>query len=244
MAVVAALLITQCGVQRKMITPGPVAVTEISSPGHGVEGFREQCVGLDTLRSVLISKAETIITSNDERYEAVVTIYSIRDSLIYMSAVNNGFEIMRASVSKDSIMMIDRINKVVYCSLVRKRLGFQNPVNFNDIQNLVSRYYLCNEIDKALEIDFSQVGFLFSEPQIRKSIIMNREDFLLESFEFVHHETGNYFIGERVEGGFKIRSNFMVNAFEILARGGMVTYNQSIDVKMDMNPKKYSFVNF
>ena len=36
----------------------------------------------------------------------------------------------------------------------------------------------------------------------------------------------------------------MVNEFEVVAKGGSVTYNESIDVKMDMNRKKYTFVNF
>jgi hypothetical protein len=244
MAVVAGMLITQCSVKRKIAGPGNKADSGIAPPGIGIEGFRDQCVVSDTIHSILISKAETLLMSNDERYESLVTIYSIRDSLIYMSAVNNGFEILRAEVNKDSIMVIDRINKVVYCSLVKKRLGYQNPVNFKDIQNLVSRYYLCDEIENANEIDFSQMGFLFNEPQIKKSIILNRETLLMDRFEFVHGETKNYFRGERSEEGFKIYSNFMVQEFEVLARGGIVTYNQSIDVKMEMNRKKYSFVNF
>ncbi|MFO7670609.1 MAG: DUF4292 domain-containing protein [Bacteroidales bacterium] len=244
MAVVAGLLITQCSAKRKIAGPELKTDSDIAPPGIGIEGFRAQCVVFDTIQSILISKAETLLMSNDERYESLVTIYSIRDSLIYMSAVNNGFEILRAVVNKDSIMVIDRINKVVYCSLVEKRLGYQNPVNFKDIQNLVSRYYLCDEIENAREIDFSQMGFQFNESQITKSILLNRETLLMDRFEFVHGETKKYFRGERSEEGFKIYSNFMVQEFEVLARGGVVSYNQSIDVKMEMNRKKYSFVNF
>ena len=78
---------------------------------------------------ILISKAEALFISDDERYEALVSIYAIRDSLIYMSAVNSGFEIIRASVDKDSIMVIDGSIRW-FTPLVKKRLGYQNPVNF------------------------------------------------------------------------------------------------------------------
>ena len=237
-------MITQCGVKRKLTAPDPPVVSDRAPFMVGIEGFSEVCLACDTISSVLISRAETVFSSNDERYEAVVTIYAIRDSLIYMSAVNSGFEIIRAAINKDSIIVIDRINKVIYTSLVNKRLGFQNPVNFDDIQNLVSRYYLCEEIEKAHEINFAQLGFIFNEPRIKKSIILNRESLLMDKFEFVHSETKSYFMGERNEEGFKIFSNFMVNDFEVLAKGGRITYNQAIEVKMNMNRRKYSLVNF
>jgi len=237
-------LITQCGVNRKLTAPEP---TEVPDPGParaGIEGLSEICLDYDTIRSVLISKAEAVFSSNDERYEATVSIYAIRDSLIYMSVVNSGFEIIRAAINNDSIIVIDRLNKVIYTSLVNKRLGYQNPVNFDDIQNLVSRYYLCDEIESAQEINFSQLGFNFNEPRIKKSIMLNRESLVMESFEFVHSETKSYFMGERSEEGFKIFSNFMVNDFEVLAKGGEITYNKEIELKMNMNRRKYSFVNF
>lgn len=237
-------MITQCGVKRKLTAPEPPVVSNQASTSVGIEALREMCRNYDTISSVLISKAEAVFSSNDERYEAVVSIYAIRDSLIYMSVVNSGFEIIRAAINKDSIIVIDRLNKVIYTSLVKKRLGFQNPVNFDDIQNLVSRYYLCDEIEAAQETNFAQVDFIFNEPRIKKNIILNRESLVMERFEFVHSETKSYFMGERSEDGFKILSNFMVNDFEVLAKRGRITYNQTREVKMNMNRRKYSFVNF
>jgi hypothetical protein len=231
-------------VKRKVTAPDLPGISDPASAKVGIEGLSEICRAYDTISSVLISKAETVFSSNDESYEAAVTIYAIRDSLIYMSVVNSGFEIIRAAINKDSIIVIDRINKVIYTSQVSKRLGFQNPVNFDDIQNLVSRYYLCDEIEEAQEINFAQLGFFFNEPRIKKSIILNRESLVMDRFEFVHSETKSYFMGERSEEGFKIFSNFMVNDFEVLAKGGRITYNQTIEVKMNMNRRKYSFVNF
>jgi hypothetical protein len=229
---------------KRNITATESGVVNEISPLVGLEGFREICRAYDTISTILVSKAEALFISSDERYETLVSIYAIRDSLIYMSAVSSGFEIIRASIDKDSIMVIDRLNKVVYTSAFKKRLGYQNPVNYSDIQNLVSRYYLCEKIDEAREIDFTQLGFLFNEPYIKKSIVLNRESLLMDRFEFIHSETKNYFMGERVDGAFKIYSNFMVNDIEVVAKGGSVSYNESIDVKMDMNRRKYTFVNF
>lgn len=242
--VIAIVVLTQCGVKRKVASDSPPPVEERPAAGVGLAGFTEICGDNDTIKSILISKAEALFISNDERYEAQVSIYSIRDSLIYMSVVNSGFELIRATVDMDSIMVIDRLNKIVYISPVRKRMGFQNPVNFSDIQNLVSRYYLCDEIDVAREIDFTQVGFLFNDARIKKSIILNRESLEMDRFEFVHSETKRYFMGERTEEGFSIYSNFMVNDFEVQAKKGALLYNQAIDVKMKVNRRKYSFVNF
>ena len=219
-------------------------VSDLPLTPVGIEGLSERCRDNDTISSVLISKAQAVFSSNDESYEALVSIYAIRDSLIYMSVVNSGFEIIRAAINKDSIIVIDRLNKVIYTSLVNKRLGFQNPVNFDDLQNLVSRYYLCDEIEEAQEMDFSHLGFIFNEPRIKKRIILNRQSLVMDRFEFVHSETKRYFMGERSEEGFKIFSNFMVNDFEVLAKGGTISYNQTIELKMNMNRRKYSFVNF
>lgn len=240
----AALLLTQCGIKRAVTTPEAPVANKLPSSSVGIEGFRALCLDQDTINTILIRKADALFISNDERYETVLNIYAIRDSLIYMSAVNSGFEILRAVVNQDSIIVIDRLNKVVYTSPVIKRFGYQNPVNFEDIQNLISRYYLCDKIEEAREIDFTQLGFEFNEAQIKKSIILNRESLLMDSFEFVHSQTKSYFMGERDEEGFKIYSNFMVNEFEVHARGGTLSYNRTIEVKMDINRKKYTFVNF
>lgn len=242
--VIAGFILAQCSVKRKVSGPETTAVTEKSPREMGLEGFTGLCEDCDTISSIYISKAEAVFKSNDERYEALVSIYALRDSLIYMSVVNSGFEIIRAAIDQDSIMVIDRLNKLVYTSPVYKRLGYQNPVDFSDIQNLVSRYYLCDEVDRAIEIDFNRLGFSFNEAQVQKRIILNRESLLMESFEFVHNQTGRYFMGERSQEGFKIYSNFMVDEFEVLARGGSIRYNSSVDVKMNVNRRKYTFVNF
>jgi hypothetical protein len=48
-------------------------------------------------------------------------------------------------------------------------------------------------------------------------------------------------MGERSSGTFKIYSNFMITEFEISASGGNRSVNRDIEIKMDVNPRKYSF---
>jgi hypothetical protein len=48
-------------------------------------------------------------------------------------------------------------------------------------------------------------------------------------------------MGEREKDSFRIYSNFMITEFEIVARGGEITYNRDIKIKMDVNPRRYTF---
>lgn len=241
---VAALLFTQCGVFRGLSEQEAELVEKDVTTPKGMEGLAEICSRGDTVSSVLIKKAETLFITGDERYEALVSIYAMRDSLIYVSAVNSGFEILRATVDNDTIRVIDRINKIVYISPVKKRFGHQNPMNFKDIQNLVSRYYLCDNAEVAKVLNFFHLGFDFSETEINKSILLDCETLQMDKFEFVNTETGKYFMGERNEGEFSIYSNFMINNLEVVAKSGQVVYNQLIEVKMSVNRRKYTFINF
>lgn len=112
---VCAFFLTQCRAYKEVVeTEAPNMV--------GLVGLKEACLPADTVHSVLIHKAESLIITEDERYEATVTIYAVKDSLIYMSAVNSGFEILRATVEPDTIRVIDRLNKVVYQTPVKKGL--------------------------------------------------------------------------------------------------------------------------
>jgi hypothetical protein len=238
------LLLTQCSAFRGIQAPEDVDIVKGAPNLVGLEGFREICSQSDTVYSVLIKKAEALFIDGEDRYEAQVSIYSIKDSLIYLSAVNSGFEILRASVSLDTIRVIDRINKVVYSSPVNKRFGHQNPFNFDDIQYLVSRYFLCDRLDDAKEVSFYHLGFNLNGPETRKDILLDRETLQVDKFEFVNTKTGKYFMGERNTGEFKVYSNFMMSHIEIIAKGGELVYNQAIEVNMEVNRRKYAFMNF
>lgn len=228
------LFLKECGVVKEITKP---AQPELK----GMDGLTERCQALDTIQSILISKAEAILTFDDERYEVSVTVYSKKDSIIYLSAVNSGYEILRASIMKDSIRVINRLNKIVYRSPLQRRFGYQYPVNFRDLQNLIAQYYLCNDLEIAHDDQMNHIVFEFDEHLVKKRILLQRVGLLMDTFEFYHQKTDKYLMGERVEDAFRIYSNFMITQFEIVAWGGITTYNREIKIKMDVNPRRYTF---
>lgn len=231
------LLLNQCVAYREATGP------EKATDAVGLEGLRRLCTACDTIHSMMISKAEAVIVSGEERYEAQVSLYAVKDSILYISAVNGGFEILRASVEPDSIMVVDRLNKVVYVTPVNRRFGYQNPVNFKDLENIVSHYFLCDDLDEARENSFTSMEFSFDDPDIKKKITVNRESLRTEKFEFYHLKTGKFLMGERDKERFRIYSNFMLSNFEIVLSEGTLSYNGEQQVKMEVNARKYTFVN-
>jgi hypothetical protein len=207
----------------------------------GMEGMVRTCMESDTVHNILISKVKAILTYEDERYEVNVTLYSERDSIIYLSAVNSGFEILRASVKEDSIKVIDRMNKIVYRAPLYRRFGYQYPVNFRDLQNLIAVYYLCDDLEAARDDRTGHLIFEFDEDYIKKRILLGKADLKLSLFEFYQQQTDRYLMGERMEDAFKIYSNFIIGDIEIIARGGERSLNRQVDVKMEVNPRRYTF---
>ena len=237
--IIVSALFSACRVSKEVTqVPGPDLPEE--ETGTGFESF---CLSADTIRSILITKAHTLYLVGDKRYEAEVSVFALKDSLVYVSAVNSGFEILRALVEPDSIHVIDRVNRVVYQTPVKKRFGYQNPLNFNDIQNLISVYYLCDDLGKAVDLSAFRKVFHFDEPHIAKKITLDGETSRMEKFEFFHDQTGKYFMGERKEEGFSLFTNFMMGEVEVRATGGDYQYNMEIPVRMTINRKRYSFVN-
>jgi len=229
-----ALAVHQCGVVREIQKPHAAVL-------KGMEGMAEQCMAIDTIQSLLIRKADAVLMFDMERYEVTVTVYSRKDSIIYISAVNSGYEIIRASINRDSIKVINRLNKIVYRAPLQRRFGYQYPINFTDLQNILTRYYLCDDIEVARDDLMNNLIFEFDEDYIKKRISLDRNKLQMNTFEFYHQKTNNYLMGERVDGGFKIYSNFMITEFEIIAKGGSVSYNEHVEVKMEVNPRKYTF---
>jgi hypothetical protein len=229
-----AMALPQCKVAKELISQSPPVLM-------GVDGLREQCISLDSVQTLLIKKAEAILIFDNERYEVSVTLYSKRDSIIYLSAVNSGYEIIRASVNKDSIKVIDRLNHIVYRTPLKRQFGYQFPVSFNDLQNLVGRFYLCDDLELAKDDLIQTVKFEFDENYIKKRIHLDRESLKLNMFEFYHQKTDQYLMGERNGDKLKVYSNFMISEFEMQAMGGDVFYNEEITVRMEVNPRKYTF---
>ena len=230
------VFIISCNPGKSLVKTGPPTLA-------GMEGMVQSCMGSDTIHNILISKVEAILTYEDERYEVNVTLYSKRDSIIYLSAVNSGFEILRASVKEDSIKVIDRMNKIVYRAPLQRRFGYQYPVNFRDLQNLISGFYLCDDLELGRDDRTSHLVFEFDEEYIKKRVLLGRTDLKLSLFEFYQRQTDRYLMGERLQDAFKIYSNFIIGDIEIVARGGETSLNRQVDVKMEVNPKRYTFTD-
>ncbi len=230
----ALMLLSECGAVKEVLKPEATAL-------QGLEGLAQSCYTSDSVHNILIKKAEAILTYDRERYEVNVTLYSKRDSIIYLSAVSSGYEILRASVKHDSIKVIDRMNKIVYSAPLQRKFGYQYPVTFNDLQNLIASFYLCDDLQLGSDDLQNTILFEFDENYIKKRISLDRVDLNMNIFEFYHQKTDRYLMGERLEDAFKIYSNFMITEIEIVARGGERTINRDIKIKMEVNPRKYTY---
>jgi len=233
---VALIWLTQCRAGRQISSVPEVETPEPLSWVHG-------CAANDTIRSFMISKADAMMIYDDERYEVSLTLYSRKDSILYLSAVNSGYEIIRASADQDTIRVIDRINKVVYRTPLRRQFGYQFPVDFNDLQHISCVYYLCEILNENTQEDRPNVELEFDKPQVKKRIHLQKNGMQMDIFEFYHHQTGKYLMGERIADGYKIYANLMIDYFEITARGGTLEYNRDIRVKMDVNPRRYTYID-
>jgi hypothetical protein len=230
------LLLSQCKAGRKMAT-SPVFEHET------VLVWDKDCVALDTIESFLLSKAEAIMTYDDERYEVTLTLYSKKDSILYLSAVNSGYEIIRASADHDTIRVIDRLNKVIYRTPLHRQFGYQFPVNFDDLQRISCIYYLCGAWGTGYQDDRLVYELEFDQPLVKKRIQLQKNEMQMDIFEFYHQKTGKYLMGERIEGGFKIYANLMIGYFEVEAKGGTLEFNRDLKVKMGVNPRRYTYID-
>ncbi|MFO7934017.1 MAG: DUF4292 domain-containing protein [Bacteroidales bacterium] len=232
----AGIMLQQCRITReiqKVISPEP----------GGLAGLEEACIRGDTLRSMMIREAEAWIVYEGEQYEVSTTLYVEKDSIIYLSAVKSGFEILRASIEPDSIKVIDRMNRVVYRTAMYRKFGYQHPFTYGDLQNLISRYFFCREISHAKDDFENSIAFEMDQETRKRRIIVDRDDFTLQTFEFYHRRTDEYLMGEKTEAGLRIFSNFIIGEIEIIGRGGITVYNHHVDVKMEVNPRRYSFID-
>lgn len=252
----AAMGLPQCKAAREMQRSSEPSMEE-SERGEKVEKVEEGskqirpeitvsekiCMTQDTLRNMMIHGAEALIAFEDEKYEVKVTLFVEKDSIIFLSAIYSGFEIIRASVEKDSIKLIDRLNRIVYRTPLNKEYGYQHPVNYWDLQCIVSKYFLCRELDHMEEGSGESVTYDFDEKYVKKRIVADKKDLSMRTFEFFHRRTNEYLMGEKTREGVKIYSNFMIGNIVITAGSGTIVYNHDVDVKMEVNADKYTFID-
>ena len=133
------------------------------------------------------------------------------------------------------------MNKIVYHTPLERRFGYQYPVSFSDLENLIDQVYLCDELSMGRDDRTSSVVFEFDRDYIKKRILLDRKGLDMRLFEFYHQLTDQYIMGERLEDAFKIYSNFMITDMEIVASGGERIINRDVKIKMEVNPRKYTF---
>jgi len=220
-----------------------VVIEEPEATYAGVEGYEFKCTERDTIHSVTISKADAWIIFQGDRYEAKVTLHHRFDSIIYISAVNSGFEVFRGTINRDSIIIIDRLNRVVYKTPMERRYGFKHPANFETFETLTSLYGCCRLTDYAHEYGNKNIMFDLSGDFNNRKIYIDRENYKLERFEFVNKRSNEFMLGEREEdGAVRFHSNFIIGEVEIKASGGEIFYNREISVNMEVNKRRYSFI--
>ena len=133
------------------------------------------------------------------------------------------------------------MNKIVYRLPLQRRFGYQYPVSFRDLQNLIGGAYLCDYMEMGRDDQVNSIVFEFDERNIKKRILLDRRLLDIRIFEFYHQVTDRYLMGERQGGDLKIYSNFMITDIELVASGGERFFNRDIMIKMDVNPRKYTF---
>ncbi|MEZ5070039.1 MAG: DUF4292 domain-containing protein [Bacteroidales bacterium] len=207
------------------------------------EMWAHRCREADTIRSLIVRDIPAMLEAEGERYEVELQLRAVRDSFLYISGVSSGYEILRAYLDLDSIRVIDRINKVVYHAAYRKHFGYGFPVNFWDIQRLIDAHYLCGWVDERAVLEGAELKVNLTEELTIKEIRLDSKVMELSGFVFRHLRTGEFLIGERRGGGFFVASNFLLGDVTMSLGAGSRSYNDSFDVRMNVNERKYTRID-
>ena len=227
------LFIISCGPQRRIHSDGL----------KGKEDAETYCDSLKIYKSLYINKISANILLGEESYDARLSMFYVPDSLFFVSAVNSGFEIVRIAVTKDSIIYINRLEKVVFIYKVNK-LAPPPPMNFEDLEILVNKSKLCNLDEKEFTSN-TELKIDRSEQNIAKEIIFSKFGLSLQKFEFFQKKTAEYVVGERRgKKEFVIYSNYLIDDLIIKTSGGVLEYDKEMNIDLSVNRKKYDIVYF
>jgi len=195
------------------------------------------CDSITHSKTQYISKIDTRLTIGEERYDAKLNLYYIQDSAVYMTAVNTGFEIARAGIFRDSLLYINRIDKEVY---IYKNTGSAGdlPITLNDLEFLLNKRKLCDY--HGWIADSLHVLLDLSTQGLQKRAFFRKDDLNLMKFEFYNKKSGEYIVGEGVENGLHVYSNFLGENIELITDGSKVEYDKEINIKLRYNSSKYT----
>jgi hypothetical protein len=205
--------------------------------------FNTYCDSLKSFKSLYINKIDAKISFDKEDYDARVSVYYVPDSIFFVSAVNSGFEIVRIAITNDSIVYINRLDKLVYI-FKTSEFGAPPPLDFDDLELLVNKNKLCNAKVKRVG-EKNELIIDLSKQDIGKEIRYSKVDFSLQKFEFFQKKTSEYVVGERSgENDFVIYSNYLMGDLIFQTTGGVIQYDKDLNIDLSVNRNKYDIVYF
>ncbi len=232
--VVLSLVVSSCFTTRKTVN------IPMETPGES--SLDTLCLNPTHYESLFINKVKATVTLDGEAYDAKVSLYYIPDSVIFLTAANTGFEIIRAAITADSTVFINRIDKVVY--IYRESdLGYKAPVEFKDLEFLMNQGMVCEEMNALTETK-DGIQLDFSGDYINKKINYNPNNLKINKFEFFHTKTSEYIVGEITDSDtLSVFSNYIFDDVEIKATGGEIEFNREISVNISFNKNKYTILD-
>lgn len=199
------------------------------------------CSNLDTYVSLYVSGITAKLDLNDNKYDARVSMFYLPDSVLLISAVNTGFELVRIKVMKDSTVYVNRHDRLVYV-LKTESKGYLPPINFTDIEMLINMSMRCDAYEDVL-IEKDRFVYDRSVKDIAKKIWVDKENLSVNGFEFFQKKTGEYLVGKRIEDeSYKVYANFIVDDLSVLLDKGKVEFNREIPLDLGVNTDKYSII--
>lgn len=196
------------------------------------------CLEEKSNTTLLIDNIKADIEWQEEKYRAEINLYYIKDSALYFNAQKAGFELIRGVITADSMMLINRLDKLVY----RYKIPTDDtmvPIDFQEVKLLVDKHELCGESNifkdqgYGIRIDHSQKG-------IRSYINYQIPGLILQRFEFYNTRTDEYVVGERTgDFSFTVYANYIVKDMVIHTEGGRVRTDENVFFNMNYNRSRY-----
>ncbi len=228
------LLVSSCFTSRKL--------TQLTDDTE-IPGVDSLCLNMEPYQSLYMNKIKARVIMDGEIYDAKVSLYYLPDSVIFISAANTGFEIVRVAITADSTVFINRIDKLVYIYRESK-LGYRPPVEFENLEYLLNKKLACEEI-RSINGTAQREIIDFSVQDITRKITYDLNTLKINKFEFFHTKTNEYIVGEITSSdSLSVFSNYIFENVEIMAAGGEITYNKEIFVDLSFNKNKYTILEY
>lgn len=228
----ALLLLTQCAAFKSGTQ------YQDSLVGLTVDGF---CDSSQVVPRFMINDLETEVDFRDETYHAKLNMYVQQDSLFFLSAVNSGFELLRAGVFPDSIVIIDRTDKTVIIQHF-DTVPSANLITFKDLSLLFDKSSLCDIKEKLVSSEGYMV-YDYSTQDVKRVIHFNANNLEVFKFEFFNKKTGDYLLGEMVsEGVLEIYANYLIGPATLYCSNGKRSSERFPRISLRFNKAKYSVI--